>query len=270
MRISQILANLLSNAVKFTPEDGLIEVNVSFKQQDQKVILTFAVTDSGIGMNAEQQSRLFKSFEQAQSSTARKYGGTGLGLAISKHLVEMMDGNIWVESALGKGSTFSFTAPLRVATKAESEQLLAQSKERHNDRAEQPRFSGKRILLVEDIEINQEIIKVLLEPTELDIDVANNGLEAIGKWRASDGSYDLILMDIQMPEMDGLDATRRIRAMAELTRSATVPIIAMTANVFREDVERCREAGMNSHLGKPLELHAVEATLIKYLGDQKT
>ncbi|MDR1740949.1 MAG: response regulator [Synergistaceae bacterium] len=420
-RIAQVLTNLLSNAVKFTPEGGSIKMDTHLLKQervgaDYKDICTLRmdVTDTGIGMTEEQMSRLFHSFEQAESSTSRKFGGTGLGLAISKRIVEMMGGEIWVESEEGKGSTFSFTIKLECGSddgeRHESGQHLlrpdvnwrnvrllvvddapdvleyfseltrhmgvscdtaisgdealhltarhgaydiyfidwnmpgmdgitlcskikhithnsvvvmisatewnvieAQAKAAGVDRflpkplfpstiadcintcigspakeepkAEQPAaeepagaqhegegegeeeeddFSGKCILLAEDLDINREIVITLLEPTGLAIDCAVNGAEAVRMFSENPDKYDAVFMDVQMPEMDGLEATRRIRALS-IPAAKTVPIVAMTANVFREDVERCLEAGMNDHVGKPIDILEVLARLRKYL-----
>jgi signal transduction histidine kinase/CheY-like chemotaxis protein len=391
-RRAQVITNLLGNAVKFTPEHGAISLNARLKnEEDGRLTLQIEVTDTGIGVSAEQKSRLFQSFEQAESSTTRKFGGTGLGLAISKRIVEMMGGEIWVESAPGAGSTFAFTvqtergaeekrgllAPgvnwesirvlavddepdvrayfmelaqrmsLSCDVAASGEEALARIeqnggydiyfvdwrmpgmngidltrkiKERASGNsvvimisatewsviegeaksagvdkflpkplfpssiadlineccglgglpAEDTRqdengiFAGYHILMAEDVEINREIVLALLEPTLLAIDCAENGAKAVRMFCESPEKYDMIFMDLQMPEMDGYEATRQIRAQS-VPRAAKIPIIAMTANVFREDVERCLEAGMNGHVGKPLNLDEVIAALRKYL-----
>jgi CheY-like chemotaxis protein len=353
--------------------------------------LQISVSDTGIGINTEQQTRLFQSFEQAESSTTRKYGGTGLGLAISKSIVEMMGGTIWVESEPEKGSVFFFTIQLKHAehnksgllspginltnvrilivdddpdilsyfndiaqgfgikcdtaisgeealklagqkggyhiyfidwkmpvmdgielaraikarkpensivimiSAAEWSAVAREAKEAGVDkflskplfpstiadiineclgvdkqRVERAQtdingiFTGRRILLAEDVEINREIVQSLLEPTQLEIDCAENGAEAVRMFSESPDKYDVIFMDVQMPEMDGYEATQRIRAM-DIPQAKTVPIIAMTANVFREDIEKCLEVGMNSHVGKPLDFEEVLEKLKKYL-----
>jgi len=218
------------------------------------------VTDTGIGISDEQQSRLFSSFEQAESSTSRKFGGTGLGLAISKHIVELMGGKIWLESRPGAGSTFTFTVLLKRGKEenAESSPHKAASEQ-------QVSFKGRRILLAEDVEINREIVIALLEPTEIEIDCAVNGKEAVRMFSHKPKSYDLILMDLQMPEMDGFEATHQIRSIeGQLKR---VPIIAMTANVFKEDIEKCLKVGMNDHIGKPLDFNEVMEKLKYYLNN---
>jgi len=391
-RLAQVITNLLSNAVKFTPEEGFISLKTHFLGEEMDVCtIQFEVTDTGIGINTEQQSRLFASFQQAESSTARKFGGTGLGLAISKSIVEMMGGRIWVESQLGKGSTFAFTVQakrgaeksissceniswdnirilaidddpdvllffeeimLRLgahcdAAKSGEEalsiiensgayhvyfidwkmhgmdgiQLTKEIKTRESDsgsvvimisaadwntieenakkagvdkflskplfpsaikdimsqvlgaKQQQAKaahddtpvsFAGRRILLAEDVEINREIVLALLEPTLLEIDCAENGEEVFRMFSESPDKYDMIFMDVQMPKMDGYEATRAIRVLGS-PKARTVPIIAMTANVFREDIEKCFEAGMNSHIGKPLDLNEVISALQKYL-----
>ena len=392
-RLSQVIANLLSNAVKFTPEYGAVRLDARLiGEASGSCVIQIDVTDTGIGMSPEQQSHLFKSFEQADSGISRKFGGTGLGLAISKRIVEMMGGTIWVESELDKGAKFSFTitakraagtresllnpgvnwsnlrvlivddAPdileyfetvaqrigLKCDTALSAEAAHAQiARNGHYDiyfidwqmpdingmeltrqirtmSAEKPVvimisatewgvieeearavgvdrflpkplfpsaiidcineclgsngieaaeeaqpdgeecFEGYHILLTDDVDINREIVLTVLEPTLLQIDCAENGRIAVEKFTEAPEKYDLILMDVQMPEMGGYEATRCIRAL-DLPRAKDIPIIAMTANVFREDVEKCLAAGMNEHLGKPLDFDEVFAALRRYL-----
>jgi len=391
-RIVQVITNLLGNANKFTPEEGFISLSARLMERENDLYtVQISVTDSGIGINAEQQAKLFRSFEQAESGTTRKYGGTGLGLAISKNIVEMMGGKIWVQSEGGKGSTFAFTVRLRRGSEKKQEllsadinwknirlmavdddrdvlsyfndimqrfgvscdtaisgeealalvtqngdyhiyfvdwrmpgmdgiQLTYKLKERASENsvvimisaaewtkvADEAKkagvdkflskplfpssiadiineclsidrrhmqeaqtdiagiFSGRRILLAEDVEINREIVQALLEPSKLEIDCAENGLEAVRIFGEAPEKYDMIFMDVQMPEMDGYEATRRIRAL-DTPKAKTVPIVAMTANVFREDIEKCIEAGMNSHVGKPLDFNEVMKKLHTYL-----
>ena len=399
LRISQVITNLLSNAVKFTPENGAVLLNI--KKADETgddITLMIDVVDTGIGISEEQQARLFTSFEQADGSISRKFGGTGLGLAISKRIVELMGGNIWIESEIGKGSKFAFTinvkkcadwehtkvAPvidktnLRILAVDDSRESLAclsqvmeanglpcdvasggiealemikqcgdrpyniffidwqipemdgieltrRIKKITGDNAvvfmvsvtawnsiekealsagvkgfipkplfpsaiinaineclgvasakaevraqvadTMPDFTGYSILIAEDIEINREIMLAVLEDTKIAIDFAENGKEAIAMFRENRSKYDLILMDIQMPEMDGYQATRFIRTLKE-PRAREIPIIAMTANVFREDIENCFSAGMNDHIGKPIDSGNLFNTLRKYLGRQ--
>jgi len=413
-RLAQVITNLLGNAVKFTPEEGQIKLDTRFVNEENGLYtVRVTVTDSGIGISNEQQKQLFKSFQQADSRTARKFGGTGLGLAISKNIIEMMGGNIELESEIGKGSSFFFTfkaasgsrgsnnltdtvidwnnisimaidddkeildyfsdvmrslgtncdtassgseALSRIEEKgmhriyfidwkmpgmdgitlakelkakaefpdssviimisaaewsaiadeakkagvdkflskplfpsaiadaiAEAIGVQEQQKERKTDYS--GIFEGYKILLAEDVEINQEIIDTLIEPTLLKMDCAMNGLEAVAMFEKSSHEYDLILMDVQMPEMDGYEATRKIRAIedklindaaAGVTEGETnkeahkrIPIIAMTANVFREDIEKCLEAGMNGHIGKPLDVEEFFNAMKKYFPQPK-
>jgi len=400
-RIAQVITNLLANAIKFTPEDGSISLQARLVgTENDMYTIKVSIADTGIGISEEQKARLFSSFQQADSDTARKYGGTGLGLAISKNIVEMMDGSITVESEIDKGSTFSFTITARRGTEKERPRKLAenvnwdnvriltvdddpdvldyfkritaefgvtrcdtaisgpealdtidkngtydiyfidwkmpkmdgleltkeirkrhpetenaivilisaaewtvieiQAKEagvdkflpkplfpssiadainealgmhrlQHDEDKEMDLtgiFAGHRILLAEDVEINCEIVKTLLEPTHLTIDCAVNGTEAVRMFKNNPNAYGLIFMDVQMPEMDGLEATRRIREL-DIDRAQKIPIIAMTANVFKTDVERCLEAGMDGHVGKPLDIDEVIAQLNRHLRSAK-
>jgi signal transduction histidine kinase/DNA-binding response OmpR family regulator len=393
-RIAQVITNLMGNAIKFTPENGSITLTARLMEKEDDICtLQISVTDTGIGIKPEQKERIFDSFEQAESSTTRKYGGTGLGLAISKRIVEMMNGSIWVESEPGKGSTFFFTIQLqrgkneqhtllsddinlgnlRILTVDDDPDILTyfldiaqgfgitcdaaisgekaldlinkkngyhiyfidwrmpdmdgirlarEIKARASEHpvvimisaaewsavAEEAKkagvdkflskplfpstiaevineclgvdknhveksqsadiagiFAGRRILLVEDVEINREIVLTLLEPTKLEINCAENGAEAVRMFGEAPKKYDMIFMDIQMPVMDGYDATRHIREM-DVHEAKDVPIVAMTANVFKEDIERCLEAGMNDHVGKPIDFEEVLNRLRKYLG----
>jgi len=391
-RLAQVITNLLSNAVKFTPEEGSITLEASLLSEDDNICqLQVSVTDTGIGITEEQKTRLFYSFEQAEVGTSRKYGGTGLGLAISKRIVELMGGDIWVESGPDTGSRFIFTARLQhdtdesrrlptecfnwdsihvlvvddepevrefflntssslgiscevaasgeaaadILAEDQSYSILFISRKLTGDngidvvrqiRAVSPNafivvmltaadlndikegihsegvnkflqkplfrsaivdifneytgvggvadqielagatsdFSGFTVLLAEDVEINREIVLSLLEPTYLDVECAENGNQAIRMFQAAPDKYDMILMDVQMPELDGYGATRAIRAL-EIPEAKTVPIIAMTANVFREDIENCLAAGMNGHIGKPLDFSELLDELRKYL-----
>jgi PAS domain S-box-containing protein len=394
-RLAQVVANLLSNAIKFTPDYGSIGLDAYLsKKEGDLCTLLVKVSDSGIGISKEQQSRLFSSFEQADSGTSRKFGGTGLGLAISKRIVEMMGGGIQIESEVGKGATFIFTVRIREGKQGDARLLpgrgrwdaarllIADSspeiREYFGDIARRlgtncdaasdweeaaslmqkngpydiyfagrgthgedglelarrirekslgkpvivmapatewnliedearslgmnkflpkplfpsavagclaeclgtdappasengepgdegiSRFEGRRVILAEDVEINREIVLALLEPTALAIECAENGEEALSLYSADPDRFDMIFMDLQMPKMDGYEATRRIRAFEE-NQERKIPIIAMTANVFREDIEKCLQAGMNDHIGKPLNLDDVLKKLSVYL-----
>ncbi|MDR2588292.1 MAG: response regulator [Spirochaetales bacterium] len=393
-RLAQVIANLLSNAVKFTPEEGELCLEAKFTGETDGVCgLRITVSDTGIGISAEQQNKLFTSFEQADGSISRKFGGTGLGLAISKRIVEMMGGRIWVESQLGKGSHFIFTleakrgedtqfCPLAPGVNRQTVRVLAvddapeireyvgelmqrlgiscdlagsgdeacaligkngpydiyfvdwkmpgmsgielsrriksgegghsvvimisatewshiedEAKSAGVDKfIQKPLFpsaiadcineclgssdeavsppeeeadnlEGYRIILAEDVAINREIVLSVLEPTGLLIDCAESGREALELFSASPEKYNMIFMDVHMPEMDGYEATRRIRALA-LAEAKTIPIVAMTANVFREDIEKCLAAGMNDHIGKPIDFDEVFTKLKRYLAKQ--
>ncbi|MDR1028054.1 MAG: response regulator [Clostridiales Family XIII bacterium] len=271
-RLSQVVANLLSNAVKFTPEKGVIRLSVRCTEKKTGVCtLLIDVTDNGIGISKEQQSRLFSSFEQADSSTSRKFGGTGLGLVISKRIIEMMNGEIRIESKPGKGSTFSFTVSLAYE-ETDADDIAdgaddADDAEREEIGAVDDKniFGDRRALLAEDVEINREIVRAFTEPTGLKIREARNGKEAVELFERDPDAFDIILMDLQMPEMDGLNATKAIRGLGAV-KAKQIPIIAMTANVFREDVEKCLAAGMNDHIGKPIDSGKLMETLRKYLG----
>jgi PAS domain S-box-containing protein len=392
-RLSQVIMNLLSNAVKFTPDGGSIKLGAHLeREKDGVCTIRIEVTDSGIGISPEQQDKLFSSFQQAESSTSRKFGGTGLGLAISKRIVEMMGGRIWIESELGHGASFIFTIqaervyresksmlnpgvrwsnirilavddaldireyfrvladrldiscdiaqggaeacaliekngpydmyfvdwkmpvmngielakrikgfdsgksviimisatewngiakdargagvdkflpkPLFISSVADciNECLGSDGESNHDDAVGDgldADFSEYKVLLAEDVEVNREIVTSLLEPTNLNISCAEDGREAVEMFKASP-DYDLIFMDVQMPEMDGYEATRLIRASG-LPNADKVAIIAMTANVFREDIEKCLRCGMDDHVGKPLDLAVVIRKLKKYL-----
>jgi len=392
-RLAQVITNLLSNAVKFTAEDGHIRLDTRFVAREGEVFtIKITVTDDGIGISEEQQQQLFRSFQQAESGTSRRFGGTGLGLAISKNIVEMMGGSFELDSEPGRGSSFSFTfkaargvkrpaglsdagvnwdnvsilvvdddkeileyfdgvmdglgvkcdtalsgmealalidkhgtydiyfvdwkmpemdgiklaGELKAkmdasgnaivimisaaelsgaadeASKAGVDKFLSKplfpssiadaiaesigfsQNEKTEDDDPKGIFGGYKILLAEDVEINREIIEAMLEPTLMEMVFAENGLEAIQKYENSPYDFDLILMDVQMPEMDGYEATRKIRASGA-ANAQSIPIIAMTANVFREDIEKCIEAGMNDHIGKPLNNIEFFAMMRKHL-----
>ena len=394
-RLTQVVSNLLSNALKFSPVGGAIRLEAHLLTcDDENCTIQVDVADNGIGITPEQQARLFNAFEQAESSTTRKYGGTGLGLAICKRIIEIMGGMIWVDSEVGVGSTFSFTVPLKISgsnteckngllkcVTLKNLRILVVDDEKETleyfslicqqmgiqcdtadsgpeairlidrngqydvyfvdwrmpgmdgielshrinesvdgravvimisgtawneienearaagvdkylakplfpsaieacilscvnaegeagaiieDQKQMTTFPGKHILLAEDLEINREIVLALLEETEIIFDCAENGVEAVRLFSEAPNKYDLIFMDVQMPVLDGLDATRQIRAI-DHENAKNIPIIAMTANVFREDIEKCLDAGMNAHVGKPLDISEVLEQLQRYI-----
>ncbi len=266
-RFSQVITNIISNATKFTPEGGEIELDAKLlSTQNGTCVIEMLVKDSGIGMSKESQSKLFNIFQQAEAGTSRKYGGSGLGLAISKRILELMGGDIWVESEPEKGSCFFFTARFGVSDKSAPSAAENNVSDGSTDARKEPRndFSGKTILVVDDIDINLKIMDALLKPTNIAIDTAKSGGEAFDAFVTHPDRYDLVLMDVQMPGIDGLQATRMIRAL-ETPEAESIPIIAMTANVFKEDIEKCINAGMNAHLGKPIDIGEVMKTLSLYL-----
>jgi PAS domain S-box-containing protein len=256
-RLGQILTNLVANAVKFT-DAGTVTVSVGLiEETESDVKLRFDIQDTGIGISAEDQARLFRAFEQIDGSFTRKYGGSGLGLAISKRLATMMNGDIGVVSELGSGSTFWFTVRLSKSGVAATPSETAPLKPRAQLKAS---HAGAHILVVEDDPCNQEITQGLLEEAGLVVDIASDGTFAVDM--ASRIRYDLILMDLQMSKMDGLEATRRIR---QSSGNARVPVIALTANASHEAEARCREAGMNDFIGRPVESDVLFLTVMKRL-----
>ncbi|MDR0842171.1 MAG: response regulator [Acidobacteriota bacterium] len=274
-RLSQVITNLLSNAVKFTPEGGTITLKAHLEKEGARICsLRVEVSDTGIGIEEEQKDKLFASFAQADSGTSRKFGGTGLGLAISKRIVELMGGTIWFESTPGKGTTFIFTiqaertgagAGAGVGEDASDSGLRTRDiLECAENAVSKDDFAGFTVLLAEDVEINREIVCTVLKPTGLAIDCAENGRAALRMFERAPARYDMIFMDVQMPEMDGYEATERIRALSD-PKAKAVPIVAMTANVFKDDIENCLQAGMNEHIGKPIDFVELKAKLRKYL-----
>ena len=270
LRLNQVLSNLLSNALKFTPAKGMIKLRVSKTSEDQEnVYLRFEVIDTGCGIAEENYDKIFESFEQENVDVTYKYGGTGLGLSIVKRFTQLMGGGIHVTSVQGSGSTFTVDLPFG-KIKESGKPTRFSDIDGRSDLARDCYvidydFKGKRILLVEDNELNREIAEELIGATGASVESAEDGVQAVEKFKESaEGYYDLILMDVQMPHMDGYEATRCIRALGR-SDAQKVPIFAMTANAFAEDVQKSREAGMNAHISKPLDIRAVYKQMNRYL-----
>ena len=269
LRVSQILNNFTSNAIKFT-ERGTVRIRAgAIARHNGHETIRFSVQDSGLGISAEQQARLFRQYEQASADTARMYGGTGLGLAICLRLAELMGGELSVESTLGSGSTFSFTVDLPVAGQLEQDRLRRHS-DNNDSLDEAPDISplnqeGKRIslLIVDDHPLNRMLLKQQLGMLGVTVEAAAEGVEALAKYQA--GAYDLIITDCHMPEMDGYELTFRIREFEKRSGGKRIPIIAWTANVLAEEAERCGQAGMDDLLTKPTELADLRTMLVKWL-----
>ncbi|TAA47179.1 PAS domain-containing protein [Corallincola spongiicola] len=256
LRIGQVLINLINNAVKFTSE-GSISIKVTnLRGSEAETYLQFAVTDTGIGISAAQCEQLFKAFTQADSSTTRKYGGTGLGLTISRRLVEMMGGEIWVQSEPDKGSTFFFT--IRGSNEILVEESALESYA--DDRILRDILHNKQVLLVEDNQINQQVAQEMLRLVGIDVSIANHGQEALTL--LDKHQFDAVLMDVQMPVLDGYEATRALR---KIPRFAELPVIAMTANAMAGDREKCLASGMNDHISKPVLQEDLYRTLALWI-----
>ena len=250
-RLSQVMENLLINACKFTPDKGSIRLKVFVKNiENENLTLQIDVCDNGIGIPKNKQEIIFTAFEQIDGGIDRKYDGAGVGLYLAKTIVEMMGGKIWVESEPGKGSKFSFTFPAGIRKMESGEDIPVT-------------FAGRTALLADDIEINREIVMAILEGTQLKFMCAENGLEAVEIFKSDPKNIDIILMDINMPEMDGVEATRRIRSCG--AEGAVVPIITITANTSQEELKRYFEAGMNDHIRKPTDSDEIKRKLNMYL-----
>jgi two-component system, sensor histidine kinase and response regulator len=267
LRLSQVLVNLLSNAVKFTARGSVVLRCDVLGQSGSEWTIRFAVRDTGVGISPEAQERLFSPFEQADGSTTRRFGGTGLGLSIARELAQLMGGAVGVDSEVGRGSEFWFTAKLQSAgaqgqaVPSPQDAVLA----RHDvELLLKRRHAGARVLIADDNRINQELATELLRLVDLQVEVADNGRIAVDM--ASRGDFDMILMDMQMPEMDGLEATRLIRAEPRLDAT---PIVAMTASAFGADRDACLAAGMNDHLGKPVNPAALYDKMLRWLDESR-
>lgn len=264
LRLSQVFINLLSNAVKFTADRGNISLHVDYDEADcnGKNLLKVEVCDDGIGIADEQQKRLFKSFEQADGSITRRFGGSGLGLAICKNIVQLLGGKIHVESSEGKGSSFIFEIEFTWDGEIDSTNDIVL-----DDEVCRLEWADRNILLAEDIDINREIVLALLSETKVNVTCAENGKQAFELFAQEPDKYSLILMDIQMPIMDGYEATRRIRALG-FEKAQEIPILAMTANAFSSDVQLCIDAGMNGHISKPIDIEVLFSRLSTYLSNE--
>ena len=281
MKVRQIMINLLGNSVKFTPEGGKVSFTVKEgRRYGHKVVLIFEISDTGIGMSKEFMEHMYDAFSQEDASTVNKYGSTGLGMSITRSLVELMNGHIDVQSEKGKGTTFTVTIPFEEADgepgqastdKAAGQEGTGQAsmdKAAQEHASETPGTAGEpvdlaglRVLVAEDIDVNYEIMTLLLSDKNVQADRAENGKIAVQKFRDHEpGYYDAIFMDMRMPEMDGLEATRIIRAM-DRQDAVDIPIIALTANAFDDDVQRSMQAGLNAHLSKPIEPDVMYRTL---------
>lgn len=254
LRLNQILLNLISNAYKFTPKGGKITVTVTeLSMQEQKAYYKFLIEDTGEGMTQEMLGRLFMPFEQEGADTAQKHGGSGLGLSIAKNLVELMGGSISCQSEKGKGTTFAVSIPFVLDEDAVVKSKITEDTQSPLSPEEEYDFGGRRVLLAEDTEINAEIAKELLELVNMNVDHAWNGKEAVDMFAAAKpGTYTAVLLDVQMPIMNGYEAVTAIRAL-DHPDSAKIPIYAMTANAFSEDISAALNAGMNGHIAKPID-----------------
>ena len=267
-QLRKVVINLLLNAVKFTPPGGNINLGSKVTNMSgENYVIRIWIEDNGIGIAPEAQGRLFQPFEQADGGVTRKYGGTGLGLFISKKIIEQMGGKIWVESEPGRGSKFSFT----IIVKRENTEIRPEDSGYGTANAKDGKKNSeaKTILMAEDVEINRYIVQEMLADVKLKIECAENGKQAVEMFTSDPEKYSLILMDINMPEMDGYTATHKIRVFDE-SRKKRIPVIAMTANVYQEDIEKCLEAGMDDHIGKPVDIEDLINKIDKYIGPKNS
>ena len=259
LRLMQVLINLAGNAIRFTPEGGTVNLIARIENKtEDKATVYFAVQDTGIGISPKNITKLFQRFVQVQDDSAYSTGGTGLGLPISQRIIDLLGGEIKVASTLGQGSTFFFTLSFRLAEAPEADVVTHASSTLD--------FSGKRILLADDVEVNRLIVEKLLEDTGVKMEMAVDGEEALSLFtNAPAGHFDLIFMDVHMPRMNGYEATRHIRT-SDHPDAQAIPIVAMTANAFREDIQKTKDCGMNDFLSKPIDYKAMLGLLRHYLG----
>lgn len=267
LRISQVLVNIISNALKFTPRGGRVTLEAQREENGkQEVALEFIITDTGVGIREEFQSRIFEPFEQEQASTVRQYGGTGLGLAISNNFIKMMGGEIIIHSKPNEGSQFIVRLNLPRAVHGYKIDEVKRNGEQPETTQSSYDLTDVRILLAEDNQINSEVVTAILENSGARVEPVFNGKEAVGKFEASaEGTYALILMDIQMPVMGGLEASRAIRAL-ERPDADSILIIGLSANAFCEDIDKAMQSGMNGYLSKPLDVKELFDNIKKFLG----
>jgi CheY-like chemotaxis protein len=261
-RLNRVLLNLLSNAFKFTPKGGKISVTLTESEPSEtEALYELRVRDSGIGMSKEFADTVFESFTRERTSTVSGIQGTGLGMAITKNIVDMMGGSIKVETEPGKGTEFIIDLRLRRAPElAEKEAKKEAARQEEISSGNGNAFAGKKLLLVDDLDVNREIAKMLLMGAGFEVDTATNGKEAVDTVAASQpGEYSAVLMDIQMPVMNGYEATKAIRELPP--ELACVPILAMTASAFSEDVMKAKSEGMDGHIAKPIDIPQMMATL---------
>ncbi len=264
VRVGQVLTNLLGNAVKFTDE-GLVLLAVRVLEDDGETVeIEFEVEDTGIGVPEEQIEHLFEAFTQADASMTRRYGGTGLGLSIARQIVELMDGRIWARNALDGGAIFSFA--IRVPRAAARPVAATPAAPERAPAAEvgAPEGSQPRVLLVEDHHVNRRVASMMLQRLGYAVESVGTGLAAIEALERA--SYDLVLMDLQMPDLDGLEATRRIRSGSAPVLDPEIPIVALTAHAMRDDRRLCLDAGMNDYLAKPVRLAEMGRVLERWIG----
>ena len=261
-KVREIVINLVSNALKYTPDGGIVTIKVQELPGDKEgyVKIKTEVADTGIGMSKDYIPTIFDSFSRERNTTIGKISGTGLGMSIVKRMVDMMGGTIEVNSELGKGSCFTVILQHRLA-----DDRYYEKKSSPKQGVSKAVLKGKRILLAEDNDLNAEITTTILENEGMLVDRAADGVQCVDKIdRMPAGTYDLILMDIQMPNMDGYQATKLIRQFADKEK-ANIPIIAMTANVFAEDIQKVLSVGMNDHVAKPVDMNILVPTMMKYL-----